>query len=126
MSEEWKATLPESLQSWDEVTNSDSPEKFWEQMSNQRKLIGDSIRIPSEEAGDDSWNAFNEKIMNKVPTLMRTPNSDDSDSINDVLKRLGKPEDVDGYKLLDITDTEVILSKKGKENIILSTIERPY
>ncbi len=34
-------------------------------------------------------------------------------------------EYVDGYKVLDITDTEVILSKKGEENIILNTIERP-
>jgi len=34
-------------------------------------------------------------------------------------------ENIDGYKVLDITDTEVILSKKGTEDIILKTIERP-
>jgi hypothetical protein len=28
---------------------------------------------------------------------------------------------VDGYKVLDISDTEVILSKKGEENIVLKT-----
>lgn len=36
-----------------------------------------------------------------------------------------KGERIDGYILLDITDTEVILSKKGEENIVLKTTERP-
>ena len=38
---------------------------------------------------------------------------------------VAKNESVGGYKVLDITDTEVILSKKGEENIVLKTVERP-
>lgn len=38
---------------------------------------------------------------------------------------VSKGENIDGYKVLDITDTEVILSKKDEENIVLKTIERP-
>ena len=38
---------------------------------------------------------------------------------------VSKGEGVDGYKVLDITNTEVILSKKGEENIVLKTIETP-
>lgn len=38
---------------------------------------------------------------------------------------VSRGENIDGYKVLDITDTEVILSKKGEENIILNTIESP-
>ena len=34
-------------------------------------------------------------------------------------------ESIDGYKVLDITDTEVILSKIGEEDIVLKTTERP-
>ena len=36
---------------------------------------------------------------------------------------VAKGENIDGYKVLDITDTGVILSKKGEENIVLKTIE---
>jgi len=36
---------------------------------------------------------------------------------------VAKGEQLNGYKVLDITDTEVILSKKGEENISLKTIE---
>ncbi|MBN2097432.1 MAG: hypothetical protein JW714_03010 [Candidatus Omnitrophica bacterium] len=38
---------------------------------------------------------------------------------------VAKGENLDGYKVLDITDTEVILSKKDAENIVLKTIEKP-
>lgn len=38
---------------------------------------------------------------------------------------VSKGDTVDGYKVLDILDTEVILSKKGEENIVLQTIEGP-
>lgn len=38
---------------------------------------------------------------------------------------VSKGESLDGYKVLDIADTEVILSKTGEENIVLKTIESP-
>ncbi len=38
---------------------------------------------------------------------------------------VSRGDNVGGYKVLDITDTEVILSKEGEENVVLSTIERP-
>ena len=34
-------------------------------------------------------------------------------------------EQVDGYKVLDISDTKVILSKKGAEDIVLETEKTP-
>jgi len=38
---------------------------------------------------------------------------------------VSKGESLDGYKVLDIMDTEVILSKKGEENVVIKTIESP-
>lgn len=38
---------------------------------------------------------------------------------------VSRGDSVDGYKVLDITNTEVILSKKGAENIVLKTLEKP-
>ena len=38
---------------------------------------------------------------------------------------VSKGESIAGYKVLDITDTEVILSKKDEKTIILKTIEGP-
>ena len=36
---------------------------------------------------------------------------------------VSRGESIDSYKVLDITDAEVILSKKGEENIVLNAIK---
>lgn len=101
MSEDWKSELPEGIREWDEVKNSDSPDKFWQQIENQRKLLGQSLRIPSSEAGDEDWNQFYEKVQAKAPGLMRTPNTDDPETVASVLKTLGMPEDASEYAVPD-------------------------
>jgi hypothetical protein len=63
---DWKTSLPEPVQGWDEVKNSDTPDKFWDQVTNMRSHLGQSIRIPGQDAGDDDWKAFNEKMIAKV------------------------------------------------------------
>lgn len=70
----WQDSLPESIRDWDEVKNSDSPEKFWDQVSNLRSMMGRSIRIPTEDAGEDVRNAFMQKIM-EVEGVMATPDT---------------------------------------------------
>lgn len=68
VSNNWKNNVPEAVKDWDEFKNSETQEQFFDQMANHRKHLGQSIRIPSEEAGSDTWNQFHEKILNKVPT----------------------------------------------------------
>jgi len=101
MSADWRNNLPEKVRGWDEVKNSDTAEKFFDQIANQRSLMGQSIRVPGEDAGEESMSAFYEKLRSKVPGLMRSPDPDDADAVNHVLEALGKPVDVDGYRLDD-------------------------
>ena len=96
---EWQDSLPETVRGWDEVKNSDSPEKFWDQMTNMRSLVGQSIRIPTEEAGEEQWTQFHEKLKTKVPGLMPTPNSDDDASMQTLYRQLGQPEKAEEYKI---------------------------
>lgn len=98
----WADSLPEDVRSWDEVTNSDSPDKFWKQMSDMRNHLGQSIRIPSEDAGEDDWKKFNEKLIAKVPGLMPKPNLDDEQAMSTLLRSLGHPEKEDGYVVPEI------------------------
>lgn len=69
---------------------------------NAQKMIGNSVRIPGEDAGEEQLSDFYEKLT-KVPGVMRTPNPDDPDSLNDFLNKIGRPETPDGYRL-DIPD----------------------
>lgn len=95
--ENLKSVAPEYVTEWDEFKNSDSPEKFFDQLKNHRSMIGQSIRIPTGEAGAEQMNEFYNKIQTKVPGLMRTPDPDDPAQIRDVYSKLGLPENADGY-----------------------------
>lgn len=104
---DWREMLPESVRDWQEAKDSDSPEKFFGQMENMRGLIGQSIRIPSEEAGPDDWQKFYDKLGSKVKGLMPTPDANNPDAMRAAFKALGMPEEPTGYELPEIQGVEL-------------------
>lgn len=117
--EDWKTSLPEDVQQWDEVKNSETPENFWQQMTDHRAHLGASIRIPGADAGEEDWAAFNGKVLAKVPTLIPKPNPDDSEQMNNLYTAMGRPEEADGYSVpeldnqgfdLDLSEVEAFRS----------------
>lgn len=103
---EWTKTLPEDVRAWDEVKNSDAPEKFWDQMVNMRSRMGSSIRIPSADAGDEDRAAFHKKLQEKVPGLIAAPDFEKEETLNDLYTRMGRPADPKEYKLPEFTDSK--------------------
>lgn len=96
---EWAASLPEPLQSAPYLKEAASPEAFVEQVKNAAAWQGNSIRLPGPDASPESMKEFHDRMMEKVPGLMPTPNMEDGDSVSAVLSRLGLPETADGYRL---------------------------
>ena len=101
MSEEnqaWHKVLGESVQGWSEIEQMDSMEKFVGYVDNLRKMQGQSVRIPSEEASAEDVSKFTEKVLAKVPGLMRAPSDDiSSEALASIFQRLGTPEAIEGY-----------------------------
>lgn len=101
MSEEnntnWSESFPEEVKQWDEVANSQSAEQFWQRIGSHRKHIGQSIRIPSEEASTEDMNAFYDKLQKRAPNLMPVPDQDDPEAVKAVFSRLGLPEEANQY-----------------------------
>lgn len=62
---------------------------------NAQKMVGSSIRIPSEDAGKEDWDKFYSKFEN-VPGLVSLRDGQDNTA---VFRRLGTPEDADGYSV---------------------------
>lgn len=104
---EWAENLPEGVREWDEVKNSDSPEKFWTQMTDMRSSLGQSIRIPGENANDDDKTAFYDKVRAKVPGLMPMPDINDKTALDAFYKTIGRPDAADGYSMPDFGDANV-------------------
>lgn len=94
-----EAGLPEEVREWDEVKNSENPEAFWKQMGDMRSHLGNSIRIPSKEAGEEDWKTFNAKLVERVPTLIPKPNPEDKEGMAALLRAMGHPEEASKYEL---------------------------
>lgn len=71
-------------------------------------LRGQSIRIPTAEAGDDAWDAFYGKLQAKVPNLTAMPNPDDEKATKAFWAKAGVPEDATGYALPEGVAPEVV------------------
>lgn len=93
----WQEAVPEFAREWNEVKGAENMEALFNRIGEQRTFIGNSIRIPTEDASPETVEEFNRKMIDKVPQLMKTPDLDDPDSINQLMQRLGMPENVEGY-----------------------------
>jgi len=100
----WVATLPEALRSAPFIKpGEDGKVKPMDQvladLTNAAQHMGNSIRMPGPDAGADDIKAFQQKVMEKIPGLMVTPNMEDADSMSATFGKLGRPESADSYKV---------------------------
>ncbi len=100
----WKDSLPEDIRASGVLENVNNVEQIAKMAIDGRKLASNAVRIPSEDASEEDHKAFRDDLMGKVPNLMIKPDVDNQDSINEVMRSLGMPENVEGYELKDIPD----------------------
>ena len=93
----WQETVPEFARDWNQVKESATPEDFFNRVGEMRSHIGQSVRIPGQDASSEDMQGFYQKLQDKVPGLMPTPDLENQESINEIYKRLGRPDAVDGY-----------------------------
>jgi len=79
---------------------------------------GETIAVPVEEMTPTFLYKGKISAGNRLVVIIEQTRSGETLMVS-------RGESVDGYKVLDITDIEVILSKKGEENIVLNTIVGP-
>ena len=103
MNEEGLKLLPESTHDWDEVKNSDTPEIFWDRVSNLRTKFGTGLFKPGDDAGTEDWGKFTVKAVElSGDRLMPRPDLEDAEQQNALYKTLGRPDDAKGYEFADV------------------------
>lgn len=90
--------LSEDLRGEASLKDFKSVEDLAKSYIHQSKMVGGSIRIPGEDAGEEQWNEFYSKFQN-VPGLMRAPDFDNPESMEQVFNKLGRPETPEGYNI---------------------------
>ncbi len=95
---DWRAAMPETIRSWDEVKNAKTPEDFWKQVEHQRSLIGRSVQIPTGDASEEDRTKFFDRMKQHFPDITQAPDYDDPETLSEVRRRMGMPETADKYR----------------------------
>ena len=66
-----------------------------------KSLVGSSIRVPGEDAGEKDMGEFYQKLMTKVPNLMMKPDFSEPEQASEFYNLFGKPADASNYMLPD-------------------------
>lgn len=106
----WRDDLPEDIRADSSLSDYKDVAGMAKSHIDLQKMMGNSIRIPGEDAGKDDMDKFYQTLTEKAPKLMFKPDMDKPDDINKVLSAIGTPaeaskyeltEDLDGYKVSD-------------------------
>jgi len=91
---DWRASLPEDIRSskvFDSVADVNSLAK---QFMDAQSHIGNSIRVPGEDASQEAIDTFHAKLMSKTDLMIKPQTSEDYQK---VFESMGKPVDGKGY-----------------------------
>ena len=103
----YSETLPETMHGWDEVKNAKTAEDFYTWVGEARSHIGQSIRIPGEDAGTEQWAAFNDKLVKKVPHLIPKPDMENAEAMTAHYRALGMPEKPEEYTMPEVENADM-------------------
>jgi polyhydroxyalkanoate synthesis regulator phasin len=94
----WVDSLPAVLRDAPFIGKATTPEAALQEIQNASAHMGNSLRLPGDDAGAEDMSAFYARMQAKVPGLMLSPDIDNAESVTSVLRSLGLPEAADGYK----------------------------
>ncbi len=109
--DDWRLQLPEELRNNPSISDTPDIATLAKRFIDTKALVGKSLRLPSEEAGDEDWNKFYDDLMGKVPTLMRKPDLTDKVALERIYEQLGKPGEADAYTIPEIDNQGVNVDK---------------
>lgn len=102
----FKEHLPEDLREDPSLKDIKDIDGLAKSYVNAQKMIGNSVRIPSEEASEESLNEFYRKLE-KIPGVSRIPDFSDAEQADSFYRKLGRPDTPDDYKLEVPEDLEI-------------------
>lgn len=95
----WREALSEEYRNAPSLQDFQDLNAFAKSHLDLNAHLGQSIRIPSEDASPEDMQKFYEKMIKKVPNLTVMPNPDDADATAAFWAKAGVPEDPTLYAL---------------------------
>lgn len=92
--ESWVDSLPEGFADAPFIKGAKDPSDAIAQLQNAAGHMGNSLRLPGEDASTEARQEFYDKLAAKVPDVMVKPNKDNMDAF---YNSMGRPEKPDEY-----------------------------
>lgn len=94
---DWRAGLGDELSKDEAFKDFKDLPSLAKNYKDLQSHLGNSIRIPSQEADDAQWGEFRNKLHTKVPGLLALPKEGDEEGLKNFNKALGVPDAPDAY-----------------------------
>lgn len=89
----WVDALPEQFRDAPFIGKADSPETALQAIKDAASYMGQSIRIPSDDASQEDRQAFYQKLTEKAPGVMIKPSDENMDQFYNSLGRPATPNE---------------------------------
>jgi hypothetical protein len=100
---DWRDSLPEDIRGAKGFESIKDIGSLGKQFLDAQSHIGNSIRVPGEDAGQEDIDAFHQKLMNKTNLMMKPETPEDYQK---VFQSMGMPEDGKGYTVPEGVDAQ--------------------
>lgn len=105
---EWKNTLPPELRDNPSLADVNDVATLAKRFVDTKSLVGQSIRMPTDDAGRETIEEFTNKILGNANLgLMKRPDPENPDAMAQVFDSLGRPKDPSGYAAPEGVDPEM-------------------
>ena len=111
--DDWRSSLPTELRDSPSLQDVPDLQTLVKNYENTKAMVGNSVRIPTDEAGQEAIDAFTNKLLEhqNIP-LMRKPDPDNPEAMAALYKSLGRPDEAAGYQLPEGVDAEAFGAMK--------------
>jgi len=104
----WREALPDAIRDNPSLVETKSVEDLAQRFLDTKQMVGNSLRMPSLEAGEEDVSAFTDKILaNETLGLMRKPDLSDDAKMSEYFNSMGRPDTADGYEVMPGSDPDV-------------------
>jgi hypothetical protein len=93
----WMDGLPDDMKGNATLQDIKSVEALAKRFIDTKAMVGNSVRIPGEDAPAEDMVAFRKSLIEKNVGLMAVPDSDNAEAMAEVYKAMGQPDDATGY-----------------------------
>ena len=111
---DWRDSLPDTLRDNPSLADVKDIGALAQRYVDTKAMVGNSVRIPTDEAGDEAISAFASRVLEHQNLgLMKKPDLENAESMADVYNSLGRPEDAGGYVAPEGVDAEAFGALAG-------------